>query len=303
MKTIIIPSEPFNNKNPEPMFEAEYNSAKKFGNVFLLDFEEFVEGNLLKKFPKANVENKEIYYHGWMMDINQYKNFYTTLGNKGYRLTNNPTQYAGFHYFDGWYSSIEGLTPQSIMIDSDELHTILKATLQFQNKCNSDILIKDAVKSLKHDWFTACFIGYNDTLLAYEKVIENFLKIKKEHNDLKLPVVIRKFEKLVSIGKHPKSGMPISYEYRTYIHNGKIMFQTPYWDLDYKADQAPPKEFIQTLIDKITFNCSSELFTIDTALKQDGTWTCIEVGDGQVSALPNNADKDEFFAKLLGENK
>jgi hypothetical protein len=116
-----------------------------------------------------------------------------------------------------------------------------------------------------------------------------------------LPVVIRQFEQLVSIGKHPLSGTPISHEYRTYVYKDRVILQAPYWDMvDYNLEQEPPKEFIQTLIDKLMVRCPSNLFTIDTALKQDGQWTCIEVGDGQVSSLPVKANKDEFFSKLLG---
>lgn len=301
MKTIIMPGDFFDKKNPDSMFEAEYNSAKKFGNVFLFSHEEFLEGEILKKLPKANVTGEEIYYHGWMMDAAQYNKFYATLWDKDYRLTNDPYTYTHRHYFEGWYQSIEGLTPQSVMIENDELRPILDVILKFQSETNSALIIKDAVKSLKHDWLQACFIPEGASPIEIAKVIGNFLSIKKEYNDLKLPVVIRKFEKLVSIGTHPKSGMPISHEYRAYVYKGEVILQAPYWDSGYKAEQEPPQEFMKTLIDKLMFQCPSQLFTIDTALKQDGQWTCIEVGDGQVSSLPDNADKDKFFSKLLSE--
>lgn len=283
------------------MFEAEYNSAKKFGNVFLLDFEEFVEGNLLKKLPQASLLGEEIYYHGWMMNSEQYRLFYTALETKGYRLTNSVREYVTHHYFDGWYQSIEGLTPKSEMVYDDNLRAILDVALALQKETNSALIIKDAVKSLKHDWFEACFIPEGAHPLEMAKVIGNFLAIKKEYNDLKLPVVIRQFEKLVSMGNHSKSKMPISHEYRTYVYKGEVLFQTPYWDTKYKKVQEPPQEFIQSLIDKLMVSCPSELFTIDTALKQNSSWICIEVGDGQVSALPDKANKDEFFSKLLSE--
>lgn len=301
MKTIIMPCEPFNSKYPEPMFEAEYNSAKKFGNVFLLDFEEFVEGKLLKKLPHSKNKPEPIFYHGWMLDKVLYQRFYSALDEKGYQLTTNPLDYSSHHYFNGWYPHMEGLTPKSKIVYDENLRPILDEALALQRETNSALIIKDAVKSLKHDWFEACFIPENAHPIEMAKVIGNFLAIKKENNDLKLPVVIRQFEKLVSIGTHPKSGMPISHEYRTYVYKGEVLFQTPYWDTTYKKTQEPPKEYVKSLIDHLMTNCPSPLFTIDTALKQDGNWTCIEVGDGQVSSLPDNADKEEFFSKLLGE--
>lgn len=296
-----MPCEPFNNKQPEPMFETEYNSAKKFGNVFLFDFEEFVESLLIKNIPNSKSILEPIFYHGWMMDKILYNKFYFALERKGYQLTNDPYYYSSYHYFDGWYSSIENLTPKSAVVYTDNLSIILNTTLALQKETGSALIIKDAVKSLKHDWFDACFIPEDANPIEMEKVIGNFLAIKKEYNDLKLPVVIRQFEKLVSIGEHTKSGMPISHEYRTYVYKGEVLFQTPYWDTKYNKVQEPPREFIQSLIDKLMVSCPSALFTIDTALKQDGNWTCIEVGDGQVSSLPDNANKDEFFSKLLGK--
>lgn len=39
--------------------------------------------------------------------------------------------------------------------------------------------------------------------------------------------------------------------------------------------------------------------TADTAFKKDRTWTCIEIGDGQVSALPDRGNAEEFYKELL----
>ena len=302
MKTIIMPGDYFNPKNPDSSFEEEYNSAKKFGNVFLFRLEEFIEGDILKRLPQSESPKEKIFYHGWMMSAEQYRKFYLTLEGKGYRLTNPPAHHTAFNYFNGWYSAIEGLTPKSVMVYDDNVRAVLDAAMALQKETKSALIIKDAVKSLKHDWLKACFIPEGADALYMAKVIATFLMTKKEYNDLKLPVVIRQFEKLVSLGAHPKSGMPISHEYRTYVHNGKVLLQAPYWETAYQEDEEPPAEFIQSLIDKLMAQTPCKLFTIDTALRQDGEWICIEVGDGQVSSLPDQANKDEFFSKLLGDN-
>jgi hypothetical protein len=299
MKTIILPGDFYSPKKPDPQFEQEYNSAKKFGNVVLFSHEEFLENEILEKLPKSSYLGEKIFYYGWMMNTDHYKRFYTTVYDKGYQLPNDLRQYTGYHHFHRWYSLIEGLTPESIMIESEEIRPILEKALKFQRKIKSPLIIKDTVKSLKHDWNTACFIPKDSDPFAMAKVIGTFLEIKKSYNDLKLPVVLRQFEDLVPVGVHPKSGMPISHEYRTYIYRGEVIFQAPYWEATYEKDQEPPTEFIQNIIDKLG-GTASGLFTIDTALKKDGQWTCIEIGDGQVSSLPENADKDAFFSKLLG---
>jgi hypothetical protein len=42
------------------------------------------------------------------------------------------------------------------------------------------------------------------------------------------------------------------------------------------------------------------LFTVDIAIKEDGNPICIEVGDGQVSSLPDKGNKKEFYSNLFG---
>ena len=39
---------------------------------------------------------------------------------------------------------------------------------------------------------------------------------------------------------------------------------------------------------------------MDIAKKKDGDWIIVELGDGQVAGLPDNADKDEFYKQLRG---
>lgn len=49
---------------------------------------------------------------------------------------------------------------------------------------------------------------------------------------------------------------------------------------------------------KIAERIESNYFTMDVAKKKDGGWIIMELGDGQVAGLPDNADKDEFYSEL-----
>jgi hypothetical protein len=303
VKTIILPGHPVLSDKPDPEFEKEYESAKKFGKVFFFNLEEFAayDSPLLAKLPPAENPKEDIFYHGWMMNAGQYRAFYLALQEKGYRLTNVPGHHTFCNYFDSWYPHLQGLTPESIMVHDSNLWAVVDAALDFREKTKSPLIIKDAVKSLKHDWYKACFIPEHANGIEMAKIIGAFLEAKLSHHDLKKPVVIRKFESLETVGRHPKSGMPLSHEYRTYVYQGKVLLQAPYWEVDYPKKVEPDPKFIEMLIKEIGSKCGSQLYTIDTALKTDGSWTVIEIGDGQVSMLPDRADKDEFFRKLLGE--
>lgn len=302
MKTIILPGHPAQANKPDPEFEKEYEAVIKFGKVFFFNLEEFISGSeILSKLSPSENPKEDIFYHGWMMNSEQYRKFFLTLEKKGYRLTNVPGHHTFCNYFDHWYPHLEGLTPKSIMVHDSNLWTVVDAALDFKNEMKSALIIKDAVKSLKHDWYKACFIPEHANGIEMAKIIGTFLEAKTSHNDLKKPVVIRKFESLEPVGKHAKSGMPLSHEYRTYVYKGKVLLQTQYWEVDYPKKLEPDPKFIETLIKEVGSKCGSKLFTIDTALKTDGQWTCIEIGDGQVSMLPDRADKEEFFKKLLGD--
>ena len=44
----------------------------------------------------------------------------------------------------------------------------------------------------------------------------------------------------------------------------------------------------------------SRFFTMDVARRRDGGWMIVELGDGQVSGLPREADADRFYSALAG---
>lgn len=49
---------------------------------------------------------------------------------------------------------------------------------------------------------------------------------------------------------------------------------------------------------EIANEIDSNFFTMDIAKKKNGEWIIMELGDGQVAGLPNNADKNEFYENL-----
>ncbi len=42
----------------------------------------------------------------------------------------------------------------------------------------------------------------------------------------------------------------------------------------------------------------SRFFTMDVARRRDGGWMIVELGDGQVSGLPREADADRSYSAL-----
>ena len=299
MLPVLFCSHPFEYHLPHPMFEEEVKIASDLGEVFLLDHSALVEGRTqaaLRKVPHSTKKYQtEIVYNGWMVTPDIYRTLYDALILKGYRLVNTPAAYAGCHHLANWYEHIADHTPKSLIVKSSDLRTLIEAAASFGDE---PLIIKDFVSSQKHSWKEACFIEKANDAVGAGKVIAAFLALQAEVDGVQGGVVLRQFQQLKSIGTHPKSGMPLSQEFRAFVFNGKIISLSKYWEYGEYTQDHPPKSLFDTIIKKIQAATESRLFTIDVAQKTNREWVCIEVGDGQVSSLPEKADKKKFYQKL-----
>ena len=68
-------------------------------------------------------------------------------------------------------------------------------------------MLKDFVKSRKHEWAEACFIPSASDRASVERVVRRFLELQDD--DLSEGLVFREFVEFEPLGRHPKSGMPL----------------------------------------------------------------------------------------------
>jgi|GEM_PF-618381 len=281
--------DPLNERKPDMDYAEEYEEAKAKGfNVILFSYEDLIE------FGKVNVSLSEefcrVIYRGWMLKSKDYECLYNKLTEKNYYLINNPEEYINAHYLPNWYKHMEGLTPKTKwsndIPDKEEITEMLK---EFGSEA---VIVKDYVKSRKHEWYESCYIENASEKEKALQVVDNFIKGQGE--DLNQGVVLREFAKLESIGFHEKSGMPISNELRLFVFDYKIVCTIGYWDG--KGVNEYPK-FINEILEKLK-NVRSNFFTIDVAKKSDGEWIVMELGDGQVSGL-QDYEINKFYVDLI----
>ena len=111
-------------------------------------------------------------------------------------------------------------------------------------------------------------------------------------------LVFREFVEFEPIGTHPKSGLPLTNEHRLFFLDGRPIFQTDYWeDADYSAANAHPVPLDR--LTQVAKGVKSRFFTMDVARTVGGDWLIVELGDGQVSGLPDNADLSAFYRSLV----
>jgi len=289
---IIYCDSVFDNKIIEPDYEEEKKFAVKAGFDFsLISFEELTDGNISTalRFVKEP-EKKELgIYRGWMLTPNQYGNLYDDLLKKNIELINSPIEYKHCHYLPDSYEKIESKTPKSNWTTQLDNDSILNLTKEFGD---SQIIVKDFVKSEKHNWEEACFIPNASDSDKVKSIVNKFIELRGD--SLNEGLVFRQFEEIEYLTEHSKSGMPLTKEFRIFFANKKIVKVFDYWD---EGEYGETKPELDSFID-IAQNIDSNFFTMDVAKKKNGGWIIMELGDGQVAGLPDNADKDEFYREL-----
>lgn len=309
MTTLLMPSQMFAPRAIDPSFDAEYRAAQAAGfDVVLLDQARMDEGAWSKVAARA-ADRGPALYRGWMLTPADYAAMYAALLARGTTVHTAPDAYTAVHTLPGIYAHVRGHTPFSVWVPVDaegrvSVDAVLDVARVHRDALGTaGVLVKDYVKSRKHEWHEACFVpadahGYDEA--ALERVVRTFIDRQAER--LVGGVVLRAFVPFESVGTHPKSGMPITAEHRVFVHRGVPLCSAPYWR---DGTYAGPAADVQPALDQLTpvfAACAdavqSPLFTADVALGTDGQWRVVELGDGQVAGLLGTLDEHAFYRAL-----
>ena len=148
------------------------------------------------------------------------------------------------------------------------------------------------MKSRKHEWTEACYIPSAADRTAVERVVKRFLELQGP--ELNEGLVFREFVSFEPLASHAKSGMPLIKEIRLFFLDGTRLLTAPYWETGAYGDLAPPDDLFQEVARRV----QSRFFTMDVARRLDGAWMIVELGDGQVAGLPEQADTSAFYRAL-----
>jgi len=280
----------------DPDFVAEYAAAQNAGfSTCFINFEAVQEGNILRalrKIPFLEKPEKAI-YRGWMLTETQYEALYQALLAKNILLIHDTKMYLHTHYFPNTYPIIREHTPKSIYFELEGENANLEEKLAelevFEGK---PLIIKDFVKSEKHDWHTACFIPLANDRENVLKITRHFLSLRDKF--LNKGLVYREFVKLAALTQHSKSEMPLAQEYRLFYWDNELLCYAEYWEEGIYSAELPDLSIFHKIAKKI----ESRFFTMDIAKLQTGEWIIMELGDGQVSGLPERLDVNVFYQKL-----
>ncbi|MGT2950113.1 ATP-grasp domain-containing protein [Streptococcus cuniculi] len=285
----LFSSDPLNFRKVDSDYLEEYTYASKNYDCALFSLERFEEG---KSFIFGDSIQGITIYRGWMLSVDEYRRLYVELLSKGIYLINTPEEYERYHHLPNWYQSFEGETFESFWSTSDKLEDIEKKVGDKQGA----FIVKDYVKSRKHEWYDACYIDNIANQVNFREIVTNF--VKRQGSQFVGGIVLRKYEKLNYIGFHDKSGMPIAEEYRIFVYAGEILIIGDYWNGNTDGYLSSSETaWIRSIVQKV----NSNFVTIDVARKEDGSLILMEFGDGQVSGLQELGEKEFYaaFAPLL----
>jgi len=295
---ILFPSDPLDPRQVDGMFRREAEAAKEVGlRTAMVSIDGEGQPFGMWGLPGADSLHPELtIYRGWMLKPDAYADMYRSALRNSALLINSPEEYLYCHELPRWYPDLKLHTPKSIWVEpvttlGFELNDIVE---QVTRKLGAGpYIVKDYVKSQKHYWKEACFIEGPEHIA---QVTRHFLELQGD--DLNTGLVFREFQPLKQVGSHPKSGTPISNEVRAFAARGHELMISPYWSPEEGgSDITLPRE---RLWSNWLSTIKSNFFTVDLAMTTDRNerWVVIELGDGQVSSLPEGADAHAFYTRL-----
>ncbi|MFE8916042.1 ATP-grasp domain-containing protein [Streptomyces globisporus] len=282
--SFLFCADPLRASRPDPQFAEDVAAARAAGGrIALLDHDALLSGDAAGAVARVTRDSGPYWYRGWMIPSARYAELERALGARGCTLLTDAVGYRQAHELPGWYEEFDGLTPRSVWSatvpgapppSAGELAG-LAAPLG-----PGPGIVKDFVKSRKHDWHEACYVPELGDRKQLASVVGRFVEL--QGGFLAGGLVLRAFEPFVAGG-----------EARVWWVDGEAVLVTAHPDT---PDRHPVPEL--PAVREAVGRLGLRWVTTDLALREDGVWRVVEVGDGQVSGVPAGAGTGDLFAAL-----
>ncbi|WP_241695202.1 ATP-grasp domain-containing protein [Streptomyces sp. C] len=253
-------------------FAAEARQLRAAGGaVALVDHDALLAGDAERAVARVPAGAGAVWYRGWMVPAERYAGLDAALRGRGARLAVTPEAYRRAHELPGWYETFAALTPASRWLpaapgeapDGERLAALAAALPAGAG------IVKDYVKSRKHEWHEACHLPDLADRPAVHRVVSRFVELQDEF--LAGGIVLRAFERFTGP------------EVRVWWRDGEPRLVSPHPDHPEPAAALPAAALEPVRSAVGALGC--RFVTTDLALREDGVWRVVEVGDGQVSDL------------------
>ncbi|WP_405161624.1 ATP-grasp domain-containing protein [Nocardia sp. NBC_01499] len=289
MPILLSCMDPLDQRRTDPHFAAETAAARAFGaDIGLIDHDLLLAGDAGAAVRTVPRDRGPAWYRGWMIPSTAYAALAGALAARGTPLIVDPASYRAAHELPGWYPTFAPLTPASRWQASSPGRVPEAATLSALAAAlgAGPGIVKDYVKSAKHAWDTACYIPDLADTARLHQVVAAF--IAEQGSYLAGGIVLRAFEAFTADGRR-------AAEARVWWLDGTPFLVGAHPD----TPGQHPAPALGSIADRVK-QLGARFVTTDLALRNDGVWRVIEVGDGQVSDLPTDIEPDLVVNALLG---
>ncbi len=283
--SLLLCGDPLRPGRCDPYVAPEAAAAREAGaTVALLDHDALLAGRVAEAVRRVPHGLGTVWYRGWMIPAAAYAGLGRALAERGATLATGPAAYRTAHELPGWYGVFANATPASAWIACEPFRAPAAAVLA---KTAAALpagpgIVKDFVKSRKHEWDQACYVPDLADTAAVHRVVSRFVELQEE--SLTGGVVLRAFEDIDRAAG----------EARVWWLDGEPLLTTAHPDTPGRRPR-PALEEIRPLVGAL----GCRFVTTDLARRADGVWRVIEVGDGQVSDLPAGIPSADLLVPLL----
>jgi hypothetical protein len=170
-----------------------------------------------------------------------------------------------------------GVTPRSVWTVGDSHDDFLQACAVLGSGA---AVLRDYCKSMKHHWAEAAYIpDVADPARAWA-VAGRFRELRED--EFTGGFVLRRFERWGT-------------EVRTWWVGGECRLVGAHPDT---PSVGAPADLEWERLAPLVAGLGLPFVTVDLALRADGVWRVVEVGDGQVSDRPSSIDAGDFVAAI-----
>jgi len=202
--------------------------------------------------------------------VEDYEQRYRAFAAEGIDLVHTPSEYSITSHLPHWYPLISDLTPRSQWFDH-------RPTVdQIESQFPWPVFIKGERQTSRHQKSLSIVEGRDQ----FEQVMDLWesdpiLRWQR--------IVVREFLPLRLVGIQSSTTLPKAFEFRTFWWKQRCVGFGPYWIGEHYTCTADEKSSAIALALEAARRLDVTFLAVDVAQIQNGSWTVIEVNDGQDS--------------------
>ncbi|MBB5867737.1 hypothetical protein F4553_001116 [Allocatelliglobosispora scoriae] len=180
MLTVVFCADPLRPARVDPHFARQAAAVGELGGtVALIDHDALVSGDTPAAVRRVPRDAGPVWYRGWMVTADDYAELDTALAARGTHLVTGADRYRAAHELPGWYDVFAEVTPESTWLPRPPGHALSTAEVEklVEPLGAGPGIVKDYVKSRKHEWAEACYLPDLADLDAVARVIGRMVEL------------------------------------------------------------------------------------------------------------------------------